>query len=77
MTSRPTADVAYGTRWGLLAGESARSSAGVELGGAPAVPGDDAAVRPVRVTQRLEFLGCRRRYPPGEAEALTGEMIDT
>src|SRR5215472_10931122 len=62
--------------WSLSsAGDRAVRRAAVELGRAPAVPRHDAAVRPVRVAERLELLGGRRRDAPRQAEALPDPEI--
>src|SRR5215471_20748028 len=58
-----------------LAGECALARARVELGGPPAIPGDNAPVRPEPVAERLKLLRGRRRDPPREPVTLPDSEI--
>src|SRR5262252_8480570 len=58
-----------------LPGERAVCGARVQFGGSPAVPRYDAAVRPVRVAERIEFLRGRRRDAPGEPVPLPHAQV--
>src|ERR1700722_16188439 len=65
--SRPS-----GSETGRTVGSAHREGDGllaVQLGGAPAIPGDDAAVRVIRLAQRIELLRRRRGDAPGQAGA--------
>src|ERR1035437_1023068 len=51
-----------------LAGHRGADGAGVKLGSSPAIPGDDAAIRPVRLAEEVELLRGGRGDVPRQAE---------
>src|SRR3984957_13734185 len=57
------------------AGDGAGLRACVELGGTPAVPGDDAAVGAEGLAKRVELLRGRGRDVPGQGEALADDEV--
>src|SRR5271163_1972670 len=57
------------------AGDGAGLRARVELGGSPAVPGDDAAVGVVGLAQRVELLRGGGGDVPGQGEALADDEV--